>query len=1395
MNHIQKLFLVFCMVLGGTGAMAQNRKNLLMPPQVDMTRRGWNVTLQNGNLTLGFPLANVPGEVPIPVAFGLNATYTATSKKVNYFDPDSNQRLTEQDEIDRPMVGGLHFGYISEAGLYGEDSVDGLTVLESGLQIMDSEWTAFSSHAKFGTTLNLPQAYDFTAVAASEAMVDPTATYLTYTTSAIGLGATYQALAQGLPLSDFGLVNSNYKVVLDKNKARIYGYATSLHAWLPLIWADRFGHYVTFKWTRATTGLPDGVAAITSVMAMNKSSKGVVVRWAEYTTNATPVAILRLDFVGMYGPSVLVKGYPGYAMVPPTGFQSALPAATNSWTVVPSNLGAACRPTSIQVGAYDSIDQPAWNEYGPSAPGAPSSDGTSPSATQTWSFTYDSVNAELVSYAEPNGLKTQFTYTTYAVQQSTIGQLQPRGISLVQAVDSASGKQSMRWTRTFPVGTTPMSIKVEGWWDPDQMASPDRYHQIGFPADTLNYDNGVYQSDTLMDTAGKTWSTTTNAYYSTGAGVDGSLPAVQTVRVVQDGAPAMTTSFSYVDSMNLQVASVNILASDTTKVSTTATTYTPRWDMLEKGQVTQVVTTRYMPDGVTPFPSITRQNVFDPVDSGKPLLQLQKSYLDGGAVGQHGATYEYDTEGRPHLQKVYHLEKAQALSVSSYQSVSYDTATGFPNYQGTTDTSTNPPCTIGTIVSAFDSAGRATAVQDASGVTTNYTYDDRGRTLSTSRPGSPSVTYAYPDENQISITSNGQTATSTYDGFGRLIQVLRPSGVSPSSGAVVNTKVTHTYDQYGRLVATREVNPAGTSRSQGWGYDHLDRVTSQTPAAGSAVIMTYGVVGINRKVVTTLANDVSSTTWLDPLGQTIQVDSPDGTVTHSTYDGAGHQTSLTITPATGTPQSRSWLYDALGRLTTKTEPETNTQAFQDFNALNEPTTLIEASGSADDARTRILAYDAFGRLLRITNGADSLAYTYTGPNLTNATRTTSLGAVSQAFTYSGPGGRLSAETTTQPNFSSTIGYLYDALGRLKTLNYPSGRAIGYGYDTLSRVNSITNGTESLVDRITFDDWGNRWQTHFASGAQDQWDADLTGTRLKNWSIGYVGGGPDGRSYTYDDATNILTAAGEWALTPDPKTGRLKEADGFGIKTAHDYDAFGNATYHRAETAATNGSAVPPTFHNFDLNPMTNNQIPGSAKNGALTGWHTNLRGEATQVGAATISGAALGLTWDGLGLVKSVVWNAGNQSYLYAPSGLRVNLTDTVSFANNRNYAYTAGGLLLSEYTGSAPNVHGGQKALRIPHRPDQFSGCAKYLGTFNAGEVVTATVWFKAPSGVHGELFLGDAGGPDPYDQCGYTSGPGNGWWQQLTLSDTMTHADQCWVHLYSYQWSVACFAMFQAP
>lgn len=671
MNPGRIFRLALGVILAAGALRAQIAANARMPPVIDMTRSGWDVSLQNGNLTFAIPLTVVPGEVPIPVAFGMNGTYLSKmepgpSRYVYRPDGSIVRRINTSDELRRPVIGAIHFGYISSPATVGatigneEDGpflgheIEGLTVLEDGTQIPDQDWTVFSTHSELGGVLNLPQAYTFAAVSTATALVDPTARYLSYTTTTDGLGATYKPIVQGLALSGFGNPSPTYKVVLDKNRARVYAYAPAISSWLPVLWADRFGHHVTFSWDRMTSGFPAGspstLTALSSVTVINQRRKGVVLRWSEYSSGTSAADILRVDYVGLDAPSLLVRGYPGPSANAPAG--AAANVASRSFLLVPSIVGAFCRPTSIQVGPTSIIAQPDWTSpTGPGKPVPPSSPQASIQAPlQSWSFAYDGALAELTSCTDPFGVTTQFTYANYT--PST------RGVTQVDSVDGGQFKRSMRWTRTFG---SPATVKLEGWWDPSQMTNPDRYHLYTFPTSSLNNGNGAYQTDALIDTSEKTWSTATYSYSAQGAGLNAGLSGVDSIRISRDGSPTLTTSFGYANSASkLQTTTQNVTATDAAgkvyNVSSVVNTYGSRWDMLDGRQLTQSMTTRYKPDGVTALPAVVQKQVWDEPISGPPLLQLQKSYLDTGKNGRHGSAYAYDAQGRLSSVDVYHLE-------------------------------------------------------------------------------------------------------------------------------------------------------------------------------------------------------------------------------------------------------------------------------------------------------------------------------------------------------------------------------------------------------------------------------------------------------------------------------------------------------------------------------------------------------------------------------------------------------------------------------------------------------------------------------------------------------------------------------------------------------------------
>lgn len=562
--------IIFFMLFAAGNLVAQVSANGLMPVEVDLAARGWRTTLQTGNLTFGMPISSVPGEVPIRVGFGFDATCLAKVWGHPEYDPEHGATRVVQYRMDWPIAAGIHFGYLTD-NLCGDTPVSsmpgappgpGMVILENGKQIPDSRWTTLSSNPALGTPLNLLQAFGFGPVAPNVARVDSTAAFLLCTTTEAGLAAPCRRLVPGLVPSGFGGQGEHrgaFRVVMDERLARVYCYAGAARAWLPVLWTDRSGHYVTFKWERSAADIPPGFRSITKVTALNQQAQGVVVRWAEPASNTLLSDLCRVDFVGVHASSALIQGYGGSPSQGPAGF--ALPAQDHLHIVSLTNLGIACRPTTLTIAGYGTLPQPGWADSGSSpaaTPAAPPEDGALDPPSQTWRFTYDGNVAELDSITDPMGAVTSFRYSTYCLAATNY----VRGVTEVHEIDADRNQRYMRWSRTFPPDSAPMSIKVEGWGDTDKV-TPDRFHLITFPTDALNFGNGVPQQDVLMDASGRTWSSTTITWLPTGSGADGTLSRVQAITVASDGAPTCTTTFRYPDPTGLRNIQIDISVADT----------------------------------------------------------------------------------------------------------------------------------------------------------------------------------------------------------------------------------------------------------------------------------------------------------------------------------------------------------------------------------------------------------------------------------------------------------------------------------------------------------------------------------------------------------------------------------------------------------------------------------------------------------------------------------------------------------------------------------------------------------------------------------------------------------------------------------------------------------------
>lgn len=1290
------------------------------PIAVQDAPAGWSVDDAQGLVRAVVPVATLPGEIPVPLTLRINGSHQINAWNVSVIDDSGPRPLWIPDAaftVDRPAWGSLNFGYMTTSrnfswtqystatpGYYTEP---GVTVLEDGRSYTDGDWMAWSSYAG-STSCTLASDFGFTNNTAPSVTSDG-AEIKYQVTSTTKLGTWAGQLT--------GRVNGfttqgNYWVVMDRGKARVFAYLQELQTWAPVLWVDRFGHSATFTWTRTVAGLPSGVNAAYSVVVDNRrpgssSARGIQVQWATWTDTTAIQPLMRADFIGVDLPSIVVNGYSGQASGRPAGmsFPAQDPYSDNYIhlaTPDPEIGGLNGRPASVQIGDRANLSQPAWAllpvpSAGPSAPTM---------TTQSWTFTWDANGAALTSMTAPNGLQAQLissldggapTPGSWSTHQTSGAVYLWRGDTLNETGSNGLGgtvEHEQVWTRSLPTTSTGnganWSVTKQDWY-PSQGASLKKWtFNFGPYTQPTAYSNAALASVLLQDATGtNTWMTVTNTL--TNMGLDGLKTQVtgQSVAYPFTAEPSVMSG-STPDPDGLRIdQSVLTVGSANTLVKQVTPAYIGHPEKLALQFPSSLTTKLYSPTGSLLSPSGLQEYQYDGGSTFTLGEETKVFQQDPGSSGnQMGSVLTYDSEGRPSTRANFALNGGTAIPTGvSTTTLAYDATTGWPSSQ--TVTATSPSVSLTSTVLQRDTAGRPLQVQDVKGVVTSFTYDLLGRILSQSTQGKGTVTVAYNgDQLTRSITGAGGTTTQILDAFGRMVQQTDPLG----------TVTTTSYDVHGR-VATQVQTPATTTggqaaRTTSWSYDLLDRPTSMTGPDGVTTTTAYAADTTGKLTVTTSTNTATGTKAIktaNALGQVISTQVLDGASTLKntsyTYDGQGHAVTVTDKDAGGVTQTRTFTYDGWGHLIQKTEPETGTQVFGGFNALGQPTSIQEGVSGGTAFRTRALSYDGLGRLLSQANGPDNTTYTYTGAFLTSASATTSGWTVSQAFTYlpAANGAFLQTESSTQPDFSASLTYGYDANGQLSSLTYPDGRVVSYGRDALTRMSSVSQqpsgGSLTSVATVGYDPgWGFQSLLAFASGAQSVWSAQSDGMHLSKWRIQRSDGTAldQDRLYSYDASKDNLSQAGEWSLVHD-HLGRLigSTASTLGNYSAtYGYDAFDNNI-----TASLSGS-TPPQAWSFSLSALPNNQVPPEILVGgypAASGWEYNATGEATST-SGTPSGY-LGLQWDGLGRMTQI--NSSGQvleNEGYAPSGMRVRRDDSVS-ANSRRYVYTSGGLLLAEYT------------------------------------------------------------------------------------------------------------------
>ncbi|MFG2183231.1 LamG-like jellyroll fold domain-containing protein [Streptomyces abikoensis] len=430
----------------------------------------------------------------------------------------------------------------------------------------------------------------------------------------------------------------------------------------------------------------------------------------------------------------------------------------------------------------------------------------------------------------------------------------------------------------------------------------------------------------------------------------------------------------------------------------------------------------------------------------------------------------------------------------------------------------------------YNRVGEITQVTDAAGNTTQNTYDLKGQKTAVGLPDGTWNTVTYdqlgnPVRTQ-SLDTDKQTVLSTrsatYSAAGQLLS---------STDANQHT-TTFTRDALGQV--TGEVQPVDATHSitTGFGYDAAGHRTRFTDGRGNARYYTFNSWNLPESVIEppvsttaysyTSAADSTFTTSYDAAGRAVTHTAPGGVKVTSDYDALGNLTTQSGSGAEIGTATRSFGYDAEGRMTsaaTSAISGTPVPATANTFTYNDRGLLLTAAGTSgsssfayngdglvtsrtDAAGTTGYGYDNAGRLSTLTDPATGTQLTYTYNNLSKPTRI--------QYTQGGKDGnvrslgydklnRLTSDTlkTATGGTVAAIGYGYDANGNLtsKTTNGLAGPSNHtYAYDWADRLTSWNNG--STTTAYGYDDSGNRVRVGsnvYAYDARDQLTSDGVNT--------------------------------------------------------------------------------------------------------------------------------------------------------------------------------------------------------------------------------------------------------------------------------------------------------------
>jgi RHS repeat-associated protein len=391
-------------------------------------------------------------------------------------------------------------------------------------------------------------------------------------------------------------------------------------------------------------------------------------------------------------------------------------------------------------------------------------------------------------------------------------------------------------------------------------------------------------------------------------------------------------------------------------------------------------------------------------------------------------------------------------------------------------------------------SGQVLSATNTNSAVTHYSYNDQlDRLTNLSNPDGSTSTYNYPtmadihvfqDQDQSHTGNNGLHSETLYDGFSRPIEYRtygNPSGY---------ISTTQTYDALGR-VSTRSnpTLPGDPNYTTRYEYDALGR-SVRTTAPDSAFTTSY--YSGNTIILTEEAGN-----------QRLQLTDGLGRLTDVYEDpyGANFRTNYVVDPlnnvrtVTQGVQTRRFIFDSLGRLTTGTNPESGTVTYAYDNVGN----LLQRQ----DGRGIIsyYTYDSLDRpqTARYSDSTSQTTFSYdnAGANsigsLTTVVSTNLTTSSTTNYTAFDVMGRVTASNQQTQGQSYPFTYVYNLAGALTSETYPSGRVVTTSYNGLNlpfAVNGQLAGAQTnYIISGSYKAHGGLFQTQYGNHLVRTWTYD------------------------------------------------------------------------------------------------------------------------------------------------------------------------------------------------------------------------------------------------------------------------------------------------------------------